>query len=155
MSRQRTPEDAKYWLDEADQRLEHARGYVPERNARILCEQAHYAAEFSIKAVIIANGRSFVTSHDIRELIETARAAGETIPAGVEQAKGLSTYAGSGRYDFDRDPARMGRQGRVRWRRRRSSCDGRMGARAHRADPDRARQDRPPREAMTGTAGQP
>ena len=81
---------------------------MPERNARILCEQAHYAAEFSIKAVIIANGRSFVTSHDIRELIETARAAGETIletiPAGVEQVKGLSTYAGSGRYDFDRDP---------------------------------------------------
>ena len=104
MSRQRTPEDAKYWLDEAEQRLEHARGYVPGRNARILCEQAHYAAEFSIKAVIIANGHSFVTSHDIKELLETARDAGETIPAGIEKAKGLSTYAGSGRYDFDRDP---------------------------------------------------
>ena len=104
MSRRRTPEDAKYWLDEAEERLEHARGYVAGRNARILCEQAHYAAEFAIKGLIIAAGHSFVTTHDIKELLETARDAGETIPTEVNQAKGLSTYAGGGRYDFDRDP---------------------------------------------------
>jgi len=105
MSRLRSPDDAQYWLREANERLEHARGYVAGKSARILCEQAHYAAEFSIKVVIIAHGHSFATSHNIQELLETARDAGETIPATLESAKALSTYAGSGRYDFDRDPS--------------------------------------------------
>ncbi len=106
MIRQRKPEDARYWLREAEKRLEHARWYVPDTDTRILCEQAHYAAEFAIKAVIIAHGRSFATTHDIDELLETARDAGETIPTVVEQATGLSTYAGAGRYEFERQPER-------------------------------------------------
>ena len=101
---QRSPEDANYWINEAEERLDHARGYVSGKNARILCEQAHYAAEFAIKALIIANGCSFATNHDIKGLLETAQEAGEEIPAEVEKAKALSTYAGRGRYEFDRDP---------------------------------------------------
>lgn len=104
MTRQRRPEDARYWLEQADERLEHARGYAAGRSARILCEQAHYAAEFAVKGVIIARGSSFSTIHDIRALLQAAREAGETIPAAVERATGLSTYSGSGRYDFDRNP---------------------------------------------------
>ena len=72
MTTQRTPEDAKYWLDEAEQRLNDARRYVPKENARIRCEQAHYAAEFAIKGVIIATGESFATTHDIIK-VEWAR----------------------------------------------------------------------------------
>ena len=104
MTRQRKPEDGRYWLREAEKRLEHARRYVPDSDTRILCEQAHYAAEFAIKAVIIAHGRNFTTTHDIDELLETARDAGETIPTEVEEAAGLSTYAGAGRYEFERQP---------------------------------------------------
>lgn len=104
MTRSRSPEDAEYWLSQAAERLEHARGYDAGRNARIYCEQAHYAAEFSIKAVIISRGGSFATSHNIKELVDTARALGETIPAEVQAAKGLTLYAGAGRYEFDRNP---------------------------------------------------
>ena len=104
MTTQRTPEDAKYWLDEAEQRLNDARRYVPKENARIRCEQAHFAAEFAIKGVIIATGESFATTHDIIQLLDTARRAGETIPKDVRKATGLSTYAGAGRYEFDRKP---------------------------------------------------
>ena len=74
MTKSRSREDAKYWLRQADERLEQARGYVAGGNARIYCEQAHYAAEFSIKAVIISRGESFATTHNIKELVDTARA---------------------------------------------------------------------------------
>lgn len=104
MTRQRSPEDAKYWLNEADERLDHARGYSAGSSARIYCEQAHYAAEFAIKALIISKGGTFATSHNINALLETAARLGEAIPTEVESAKGLSSYAGAGRYDFDRDP---------------------------------------------------
>ena len=88
MTTQRTPEDAKYWLDEAEQHLNDARRYVPKENARIRCEQAHYAAEFAIKGVIIATGESFATTHDIIKLLDTARRAGETIPKDVRTSGG-------------------------------------------------------------------
>ena len=105
MTAHRQPEDALYWLHEADERLDHAiTRYAPDRNCRILCEQAHYAAEFSIKGVVIAHGRTFASSHDIRQLLETVSDAGVTVPAEVQHATGLTPYAGTGRYDFDRDP---------------------------------------------------
>ena len=37
-------------------------------------------------------------------LLNTAEEAGETIPGEVETASSLTTYAGEGRYGFDRDP---------------------------------------------------
>lgn len=96
-------------------RAQPRRGYVPGRGSRILCEQVHQVAEFSIVAVITANGHSFVTSHDLKELLETARDAGGRIRRGsppVSRRSGeLSTFAGSGRYDFGRPRARMGRRG--------------------------------------------
>ena len=61
--------------------LEHARGYVPGGNARIFTEQAHYAAEFSLKAVIVSRGGTFSTTHNIQELPDATRRLGETIPA--------------------------------------------------------------------------
>ena len=106
MTGTRAPEDARYWLNEAKERLEDARtrAGVPGSSVRVRCEQAHYACEFALKGVIIARGRSFATTHNIQELLDTARAAGEAVPAGVEEAEGLTTYSGAGRYEFDRDP---------------------------------------------------
>lgn len=73
-------------------RAQPRRDCVPGRGSRILCEQVHQAAEFSIEAVITANGHSFVTRHDLEELLETARDAGdripEGIPAGIEKVRG-------------------------------------------------------------------
>ena len=86
-------------------RLEHARGYVPGGNARIFTEQAHYAAEFSLKAVIVSRGGTFAFIHNIQELLDTTRRLGETIPAALVPAKELSVYAGTGRYEFDRQHA--------------------------------------------------
>ena len=54
--------------------------------------------------MIIAHGADFDTTHDIGALLDTARAAGESIPHDVEASAALSTFAGSGRYDFDTDP---------------------------------------------------
>ena len=53
MSVEHTPEDAQLWIEEAQARLEHAEQHVQNRDGRIYCEQAHYAAEMAIKAVII------------------------------------------------------------------------------------------------------
>ena len=75
----------------------------PDRDRRVQCEQAHYAAEFAIKGVIIAHGADFETTHDIGALLDRARDTGESIPAAVEEAAALSRYAGSGRYEFDTD----------------------------------------------------
>ncbi len=77
---------------------------MPGSSVRVRCEQAHYASEFALKGVIIARGRSFATTHNIQELLDTAGDAGEAVPAGVEEAEGLTTYSGAGRYEFDRDP---------------------------------------------------
>ncbi|MCY4073830.1 MAG: HEPN domain-containing protein [Acidobacteria bacterium] len=104
MTRQRTPEDARFWLREADERLTHAGRYVADENPKILCEQAAYAAEFAIKGVIVARGVNFRFTHDIRALLEEAREAGERIPPELERAKQLTAYGGAGRYEFDGDP---------------------------------------------------
>ena len=104
MTAQRRREAARYWLDQAHRRLRDAAQRGPDRDRRVQCEQAHYAAEFAVKAVIIAHGAEFETTHDVDALLDTARNAGESIPREVEQAAALSRYAGSGRYDFDTNP---------------------------------------------------
>ncbi len=104
MSAGRKPDSARYWLDQAHRRLRDAAQRGPDRDRRVQCEQAHYAAEFAVKGVVIARGTDFDTTHDIGALLDTARAAGESIPHEVEESAALSTYAGSGRYDFDTDP---------------------------------------------------
>ena len=57
MTPARRPEAAKRWLEEARERLDHARTYHGG-SRRILCEQAHYASDYAIKSVIIAVPRS-------------------------------------------------------------------------------------------------
>ena len=103
MTPTRRREAARRWLEEARERLDHARNYQGG-SRRILCEQAHYATEFAIKSVIIARGRRFPTVHDIGLLLNTAEEAGETIPGDVETASSLTTYAGEGRYGFTAVP---------------------------------------------------
>ena len=61
---ERTPDDARYWLVEAEMRLEQRAGIRPGGNARIFTEQAHYAAEFFLKAVIVSRGGTFATTHN-------------------------------------------------------------------------------------------
>ena len=117
---------------------------MPGRNSRILREQVHQAAEFSIEAVIIANGHSFVTSHDIEELLDTARDAGETIPSRDREGQGAVHLRRKRTLRLRRRPrARMGREGWVLRCRQRSGRDGRMGARAHRDDHERDKEGGP------------
>lgn len=71
MTPERRPEAARRWLEEARERLDHARTYQGG-SRRILCEQAHYAIEYAIKSVIIARGDSFPTVHDIGLLLNSA-----------------------------------------------------------------------------------
>ena len=103
MTAQRKREAARYWLDQAHRRLRDAAQRGRDRDRRVQCEQAHYAAEFAVKGVIIAHGADFETTHDIDALLDRARDAGESIPVGVDEAAALSRYAGSGRYEFDTD----------------------------------------------------
>ena len=103
MTAPRKRKAARYWLDHAHRRLRDAAQRGPDRDRRVQCEQAHYAAEFAVKGVIIAHGADFETTHDIDALLDRARDAGESIPADVEEAAALSRYAGSGRYEFDTD----------------------------------------------------
>ena len=59
MTGTRAPEDARYWLNEAKERLEDARtrAGVPGSSVRVRCEQAHYASEFALKGVISRRAR--------------------------------------------------------------------------------------------------
>lgn len=104
MTAQREREAARYWLNQAHRRLRDAAQRGPDRDRRVQCEQAHYAAEFAVKGVIIAHGADVETTHDINALLDRARDIGANIPADVGQAAALSRYAGSGRYEFDTNP---------------------------------------------------
>ena len=106
MSVEHTPEDAQLWIEEAQARLEHAEQHVQNRDGRIYCEQAHYAAEMAIKAVIILNKHEFSYTHDIGTLLNEALESGEKIPPNVKTAKLLTPYGGTGRYSFERDKKR-------------------------------------------------
>lgn len=101
MTAPRKREAARYWLKQAHRRLRDAAQRGPDRDRRVQCEQAHYAAEFAVKGLIIAHGADFETTHDINALLDRARDVGENIPADVEEAAALSGYAGSRRYAFD------------------------------------------------------
>ena len=101
MTAQRKRELALRWLRHARDRLKDAQTAPEERENQVLCEQANYAAEMSIKAVIIAKGNDFTNVHGVRELLATAQQAGEHIPAALDAARELKTYAGGQRYDFD------------------------------------------------------
>ena len=112
MSAERKPDSARYWLDKRTAASGDAAQRGPDRDRRVQCEQAHYAAEFAVKGVVIAHGTDFDTTHDIGALLDTSRAAGENIPHEVEESAALSTYAGSGRYDFDNRPGTRRRERR-------------------------------------------
>ncbi len=73
MSAERKPDSARYWLDQAHRRLRDAAQRGPDRDRRVQCEQAHYAAEFAVKGVVIAHGADLDTTHDIGALLGTAR----------------------------------------------------------------------------------
>ena len=103
MTRKGNPEDARLWIAEAEKRLEHAKDYISRRDRRIFCEQAHYAAEFAIKGLIVAGNGEFQFTHDIGVLLEAVRKTGETIPREAEDATILSPYGGPGRYSFERE----------------------------------------------------
>lgn len=89
MTPARRPEAAKRSLEEARERLDHARTYQGGSH-RILCEQAHYATEYAIKSVIIARGQTFPTVHDHRPAPEHCR----TADAGQHRALGSPATTG-------------------------------------------------------------
>ena len=103
MSAPRSPELARRWLQQARERLKDAQTVPEQRDNQILCEQANYAAEMSIKAVIIAKGSDFEHVHRVDELLATAEEAGERIPAALQAARRLKSYSGGQRYEFDQE----------------------------------------------------
>ena len=108
MSEQRRPEAARRWLQQARERLKDAQTVPEERDNQILCEQANYAAEMSIKAVIIAKGGDFEHVHRVDELLATAEEAGERIPGTLQAARRLKSYSGAQRYEFDQEQETVG-----------------------------------------------
>ena len=127
MTRKGNPEDARLWIAEAEKRLEHAKDYIPRRDRRIFCEQAHYAAEFAIKGLIVAGNGEFQFTHDIGVLLEAVRKTGETIPREAEDATILSPYGGPGRYSFERARPGTGDAGRIRAEHQGRKCSGGVG----------------------------
>ena len=106
MNTEYAAEDGRLWIEEAQARLAHAEQHVPNRDGRIYCEQAHYAAEMAVKGLIVTNEHEFTHTHDIGVLLKEAQESGETIPAEVQKAKRLTPYGGTGRYKFERDKKR-------------------------------------------------
>ena len=93
---------AELWIDEARRRLEVAKAHNEPQDRRPFCEQAHYTAEYSINAVLVARGTSPRTIHDIGVLLDQALESGEEVPDRLRTAQMLTQFAGAGRYQFAR-----------------------------------------------------
>ena len=69
------------------------------------CEYLHQSMEYSLKALITADGRRIQHTHQLDHLWTQAQATGERIHAtgNPEQLQKLSRYAGGWRYDTPAD----------------------------------------------------
>ena len=70
------------------------KGVLPEHR----CFHAQQAAEKAIKAVLVACGVDFRPTHSIAFLLRELKSRGIEIPAGIESATDLTTYATETRY---------------------------------------------------------
>ena len=92
------PDDPREWLNRARSNLARAKASIPEAYREDLCFDAQQAAEKAIKAVLIRRGVAFPYVHDLAHLLTLLEEAGETIPASVRTAEGLTRYAVVTRY---------------------------------------------------------
>ena len=92
------PDDPREWLNRARSNLVRAKNRIPGIYLEDLCLDAQQAAEKAIKGVMIQRGVEFPYSHDLRLLLVTLEASGETIQPGLLRAGGLSRYASATRY---------------------------------------------------------
>ena len=98
--RLRSANDPAEWLRHARSNLSRCRAdrRLPEVLFEDLCFDAQQAAEKSVKAVLVLNGRRFPKTHDVGELLDLVAATCVTVPQEVLLAKRLTPYAVAGRY---------------------------------------------------------
>ena len=94
------PDDPREWLNRARSNLLRAKTRVTGIYFEDLCLDAQQAAEKAIKGVMIMRGIEFPYIHDLRLLLGTLEANGETIEPGLLRAGSLSRYASATRYPF-------------------------------------------------------
>jgi len=92
------PDDPRAWLTRARGDLAIASAEIQEAYLEDLCFHAQQAAEKAIKALFLHLGVSFPYVHDLAVLINGLELAGQTVPAHVRQAAGLTDYAVEARY---------------------------------------------------------
>ncbi len=94
------PDDPREWLNRARSNLLRAKNRIPGVYLEDLCFDAQQAVEKALKGVMILRGIEFPYIHDLRLLLVTLEASGETIEPGLLGAGGLSRYASATRYPF-------------------------------------------------------
>ncbi|MCY3829098.1 MAG: HEPN domain-containing protein [Rhodospirillaceae bacterium] len=94
------PDDPREWLNRARSNLLRAKNHIPGVYLEDLCLDAQQAAEKAIKGVMILRGIEFPYIHDLRLLLGTLEASGETIEPDLLRAGNLSRYASATRYPF-------------------------------------------------------
>lgn len=94
------PDDPREWLNRARSSLVKARIGLgtPEIYLEDLCFDAQQAAEKAVKAVLIHLGVRFPYIHDLVKLLGLVERSGQSVPASIRQAAGLSDYAVESRY---------------------------------------------------------
>lgn len=93
--------DARTWLDyaAADLRVAELARRTPESlPAWIACYHAQQAAEKALKGMLIARGREYPFSHDIRLLLGLCADSGVEWSEAVLESEILVSYAASSRY---------------------------------------------------------
>ena len=99
------PGSARDWLARARGDLALAKAPLPE-GAFLddLCFHAQQAAEKAIKAVYRHHGWPFRYVHDIEDILTGLKQHGVAIPAVIEAAVILTSYATTGRYPSREEP---------------------------------------------------
>ena len=99
MSRNFTPGSADDWLARAKGDLALARAALPVGAFyEDLCYHAQQAAEKAVKAVYQHHGWTFRYTHDLDELLAGLKSHGFAVPAEVEEARSLTSFAWQARY---------------------------------------------------------
>ena len=87
------------WLARARSDLAIAKAPLPEGAFyEDLCFHAQQAAEKALKAVSLHHGWTFRYTHDLDELMDGLKRNGLTVPADVDEAAVLSSFAWEARY---------------------------------------------------------
>ena len=92
------PDDPREWLNRAKSNLALAKSRVPNAYLEDLCFEAQQGAEKALKAVLIRRGIEFPYVHDLAQLLSLLAEDGESVPADIREAAGLTPFAVITRY---------------------------------------------------------